>query len=184
MGRDTDSSIGRTEIPALKVEDPEGLYQREGYRLGDSLGYLLKRTVAMLSGAIDQELVHYDLTHPQFSILMILHDTNCSTAAELARETCGDTGAITRMLDRLEAKGLVRRVRSAADRRVVNIELTAAGKAAADQMPTLAINVLNRHLQGVNREELETMKQLLRRLLGNGGVQIPGQKTSDSGQSS
>jgi len=37
-----------------------------------ALGYLLKRTMAMLSTALDQELARYDLTHPQYSILMIL----------------------------------------------------------------------------------------------------------------
>ena len=53
-----------------------------------------------------------------------------STAAELARACHLDAGAMT-LLDRLEAKGLCQRERSAADRRVVNIALTEAGKAAA-----------------------------------------------------
>ncbi|HEY3700333.1 MAG TPA: MarR family transcriptional regulator [Spongiibacteraceae bacterium] len=162
------------DLSGLRVEDSDGLYQREGYRICESLGYLLKRTVTMLSGAIDQELAQYDLTHPQFSILMILSERNCYTAADLARETCGDTGAITRMLDRLEAKDMVRRVRSVEDRRVVNIELTQSGKLFAEKIPVVAINVLNRHLTGFSKEELETMKGFLRRLLSNGGVPITG----------
>ena len=47
-----------------------------------------------------------------------------NTAAELARIGCVDTGAMTRMLDRLEAKGLVRRSRCPKDGRVVQLELT------------------------------------------------------------
>jgi len=167
-----DDIINKLDLSDLKVEDPNGLYKLEGYRLSESLGFLIKRTMSMLSSALDQELARYDLTHPQFSILMILSERNCSTAADIARETCGDTGAMTRMLDRLEAKGIVRRVRSSEDRRIVNIELTEAGRLAVQKMPILAINALNHHLQGFSREELELMKSFLRRLLSNGGVPI------------
>ncbi|MDB6062069.1 MAG: hypothetical protein JWM78_2172 [Verrucomicrobiaceae bacterium] len=166
--------MDKLDLPSAGIEDPSGLYQLEGYRLSESLGYLLKRTVAMFSNALDQELSRYDLTHQQFSILMILSECNCSTAADLARETCGDTGAITRMLDRLEAKGIVNRVRSQDDRRVINIELSDAGKQLVEKLPAVPINVMNRHLQGFDRSELETMKNCLHRLLGNGGVTVPG----------
>lgn len=167
-------SDAKPDFSELKVKDPGGLYKEGGYRLCESLGYLVKRTASMLSGAIDQELAPYDLTHPQFSILMNLAELKCQTAAELARETCGDTGAITRMLDRLEAKGLIRRVRSREDRRVVKIQLTPTGELCAQKMPVAAINVLNHYLEGFSPQELETMKGLLRRLLDKGGVRIPG----------
>lgn len=164
----------KPDIADIQIQDPNGLYNRENYSLCESLGYLIKRTSSMLSNAIDQELASYELTHQQFSILVILSQLKCETAADLARETCGDTGAITRMLDRLEAKDMIRRVRSLEDRRIVNIELTPAGKSCAEKMPVVAINVINRHLQGFDTQELETMKQFLRRLLSNGGVRIPG----------
>jgi len=164
----------KASLADIHIEDPNGLYNRENYSLCESLGYLIKRTSSMLSNAIDQELASHDLTHQQFSILVILSQLKCQTAADLARETCGDTGAITRMLDRLEAKDMIRRVRSVEDRRVVNIELTPAGTRCAEKMPVVAINVINRHLQGFNRQELETVKMFLRRLLDNGGVRIPG----------
>lgn len=162
----------------IQVADKNGLYNAENYSLCESLGYLIKRTSAMLSNAIDQELAVYDLTHQQFSILVMLSQLKCQTAAELARETCGDTGATTRMLDRLEAKDLIRRVRSVEDRRIVNIELTSAGTLCAEKMPVIAINVINRHLAGFEAHELESMKTFLRRLLNNGGVRIPGTETN------
>jgi DNA-binding MarR family transcriptional regulator len=159
---------------ARGASDPQGLYQLEQYRLSESLGYLLKRTGAMLATAIDQELTRFDLTHQQFAILMVLAECDCSTAADLARETCGDTGAITRMLDRLEAKGIVRRVRSLEDRRVLHIELTDTGLQIVEKLPVVPVNVMNRHLQGFSSDELETMKSFLRRLLNNGGQALPG----------
>ena len=159
---------------ARGTADPQALYQLNHYRLSENLGYLLKRTGAMLATAIDQELTRFDLTHQQFAILMVLAECNCSTAADLARETCGDTGAITRMLDRLEAKDIVRRVRSLEDRRVINIELTDSGKQIVEKLPVVPVNVMNRHLQGFSKDELETMKSYLRRLLSNGGMSLPG----------
>ena len=169
-----ENSTTTPNIADIRIENPKGLYNRDNYSLCESLGYLIKRASAMLSGAIDQELAPYDLTHQQFAILVILSELKCQTAASLARATCGDTGAITRMLDRLEAKDLVRRARSVTDRRVVNIELTPAGALCAEKMPLVAINVINRHLGGFDNQELESLKVFLRRLLDNGGVTMPG----------
>jgi DNA-binding MarR family transcriptional regulator len=59
----------------------------------------------------------------------MLRRSRASTVAELARELNTDPGAMTRLLDRLECKGLCRRSRSTDDRRVVNIELTPEGEA-------------------------------------------------------
>ena len=87
--------------------------------------------------------------------------------AELARECHLDAGAMTRTLDRLEAKGLCRRVRSQADRRVVHIELTDAGRLAAAGIPAVLSRVQNAHLAGFSVEEFETLKAFLRRILGN-----------------
>lgn len=167
-----EETLATADFSDLRVEDPNGLYQLDNYRLSESIGYLIKRVMAVVSTALDQELSRYDITHQQFSILMILSDTGCSTAADLARITCGDTGAMTRILDRLEAKDVIRRVRSSADRRIVNIELTEAGRAFASKMPIVAINVMNRHLQGFEDTELETMKGFLRRILTTAGVPV------------
>jgi DNA-binding MarR family transcriptional regulator len=178
-----DEVLTKPDLSNLKVTDPNGLYQVGNYRISESIGYLIKRVMAVVSTALDQELAAYDITHQQFSILMILTETNCSTAADIARVTCGDTGAMTRMLDRLEAKDIVRRVRSSADRRVVNIELTEAGRIFAQKMPIVAINVMNRHLQGFEAAELEFMKTCLRRILNTAGVPIVPNASDNAGDS-
>jgi DNA-binding MarR family transcriptional regulator len=167
-----DQTLSNPDLSELRIEDPHGLYNLDNYRVGESVGYLIKRVMAVVSTTLDQELSRYDITHQQFSILMILSDTGCSTAADLARITCGDTGAMTRMLDRLEAKDVIRRVRSSADRRIVNIELTEAGRVFASKMPIVAINVMNRYLQGFEATELELMKDLLRRILATAGAPV------------
>lgn len=153
------------DILNLQVERPDGPYSAEDYRQCESIGYLLKRCYNVLSSDIDQQLAPYDLTHPQFMILMTLNQHNCSTAAELARESMNDTGATTRMLDRLEAKDIIRRERSTEDRRVINIVLTDLGKLVVEKMPVVAINVLNEHLQHFEPDEITTLTRLLGKLI-------------------
>jgi DNA-binding MarR family transcriptional regulator len=91
-----------------------------------------------------------------------------STAAELARESHIDAGAMTRMLDRLAAKGLIERARSETDRRVVHLKLTPEGEAAAEQVPHVLAQVNNEYLSGFNKAEWSHMKEFLQRMLTNG----------------
>jgi DNA-binding MarR family transcriptional regulator len=92
----------------------------------------------------------------------------CGTVAELARTLQSDPGAMTRALDRLEAKGLVARVRSSEDRRVVNLELTEAGREVAAVVPAVLAEVLNLHLAGFSKDEWRALLGMLKRMRANG----------------
>jgi len=140
-------------------------YRPETWRREDSIGYLMGRTINLVKEAVDDELAPTGLTHAQWVPLLKLYTGEASTVAELARETQVDVGAMTRTLDRLEMKGLVRRVRSNSDRRVVNVELTEDGKATAKEIPAVLCRVSNAHLQGFTQEEWHTLRSLLRRVL-------------------
>ncbi len=126
---------------------------------------MMRRIVSHISREVDHELEPLGLTNAQWVPLLKLHLGCGSTAAELARESDLDAGSMTRLLDRLEAKQLCRRVRSLDDRRVVHIELTAAGAATAEQIPAVLSRVQNTHLAGFSFEEWQTLKGLLRRVL-------------------
>ena len=151
--------------PATSVQHE--FYRPEGYVTEDSVGYLMRGVVTAVSQGIDRELASRDLTNPQWLPLFQLFMGKASTVAELARACHLDAGAMTRLLDRLEAKGLCRRVRSVGDRRVVNIELTDEGQVAAQGIPGILSRVQNAHLAGFSVEEFETLKGLLRRILNN-----------------
>ncbi len=140
-------------------------YNAQTYQPGESVGFMMRRIVSHLSREVDRELEPLGLTNAQWVPLLKLHLGCGSTAAELARECDLDAGSMTRLLDRLEAKGLCRRVRSVDDRRVVHIALTAAGVAAAEQIPAVLSRVQNTHLAGFSEEEWQTLKDLLRRVL-------------------
>ena len=144
------------------------IYRPETYRPDESAAYLMRRILALMSAEVDQALGPQGLTSAQWLPLLKLHLGHASTVAELARACQLDTGAMTRLLDRLEAKGLVGRVRSSEDRRVVNIELTGEGRAAAQQIPAVLCQVQNAFLQGLSIEEWQQLKAVLRRILDNG----------------
>ena len=140
-------------------------YRAEGYKPDDSIGYLMRRIIAMLAQGVERELEPTGLTNAQWVPLLKLYMGTASTAAELARLCELDAGSMTRLLDRLEAKQLCRRVRSSDDRRVVNLELTDAGRAAAQEIPAILSRVQNAYLAGFSVEEWQILKSYLRRIL-------------------
>ena len=142
-------------------------YSMKNYSPEESIGYLLKRAGSQLASTIDRELAEFDMTHAQLGIFLKLLHGHANTAADLAREQMTDTGAMTRMLDRLEEKGFVERTRSSTDRRIVEVALTTKGKQLADSMTQVAINALNHHLRNFSSAEIAQFKDFLRRMISD-----------------
>jgi DNA-binding MarR family transcriptional regulator len=155
--------------------DAPTFYDPAHYRPEDSVGYLMRLILSSMAHGIDTQLADSDLTNAQWLPMLKLHLGHASTVAELARACNLDAGAMTRMLDRLEAKGLCKRIRSETDRRVVNIALTDTGCTVAQGIPGVLCAVLNQHLTGLSEEEFSIFKSLLQRILANtaGSVNTP-----------
>lgn len=147
---------------------PEPFYQAGSYSPQESVGYLMKRAMLSLAQQADKRLASLDLTSAQWVPLMRIRELGQATVAELARWSNTDAGAMTRLLDRLEKKGLCRRERSLDDRRVVHVLLTPAGEEAVRHVPVVLADVTNLHLDGFSRDEWETLKSLLNRMVANG----------------
>ena len=142
-------------------------YHPDNYFAENSVGYLMRKTVTRVTQAIDREMEPNGLTNAQWVPLVKLYVGDADTAAGLARECELDAGAMTRLLDRVEAKGLCSRQRSSQDRRVVKLELTDEGRAAALKIPVVLARIQNACLAGFTHEEWETLKGYLRRILDN-----------------
>ncbi len=142
-------------------------YDGEDYKLDDSIGYLMRQIVGAVSTVTDERMAKHGLTDAQWKPLLMIQQGHCKTAAELARLACSDAGAVTRMLDRVEVKGLVQRTRSREDRRVINIALTEDGCRAAAVVPHVLADVLNSVLAGFSVAEVAQLKGLLQRVLAN-----------------
>jgi DNA-binding MarR family transcriptional regulator len=86
----------------------------------------------------------------------------------MARELDMDAGALSRLLERLVAKGLIERERSEVDRRVVHLRLTSEGAAVAAQVPNVLATVNNDFLQGMDKAEWQQLMTLLAHMIANG----------------
>jgi DNA-binding MarR family transcriptional regulator len=152
-----------------------------GWDTDASIGHMARRLVGTMNRAIDARMQDDELTAMQWKPLLMLRLGQADTAAGLARLNCSDNGAMTRMLDRLEAKGLLQRVRSATDRRVVHLALTPEGERVADRIPSALSDVLNAHLAGFSRAEFELLQDFFRRLIANGERLAPSAATVETG---
>ncbi len=145
-----------------------GFYVPGEFRPDQSVGYLMRNVIGSIRERANTRLAVHDLTYVQWLPLYKLAMQQGNTVASLARELEIDAGAMTRSMDRLEAKGLVRRERSTSDRRVVFLVLTAEGRKVARKVPAVLSEVLNGHLQGFSNEEWQLLLQFLNRMLANG----------------
>ena len=157
------------KTPVLpRTARPAGFYRPASYCAEESVGYLMKRIVGSIVCQADKRLDAHGLTSAQWGPLMRLRSQGGSTVAELARWLQVDAGAMTRLLDRLEKKGLCKRVRSTADRRVVQVELTPQGEAALTEVPTVLAEVMNAHLAGFSKADWLALKTYLKRMAETG----------------
>ncbi len=143
------------------------LFSAENYRIEESFGFLINALRARLMAVMDRELADLGITSAQWAVLVQVADTPGCTAAALCRRVHYDTGSMTRMLDRLEEKGLIRRARSDHDRRAAYLYLTETGQDVHARLPAHAARVLNAHFEGFTREEVQTLRSLLNRMLQN-----------------
>jgi DNA-binding MarR family transcriptional regulator len=151
-----------------RIAPPADFYDAQAYCAEESVGYLMKRIMLSIVYQADKRLDLHGLTSAQWGPLMRLQTSGGSTVAELARWLQVDAGAMTRLLDRLEKKGLCKRVRSTEDRRVVKVELTPDGEAAIKQVPAVLAEVMNAHLAGFSKSEWIALKTYLQRMLETG----------------
>jgi MarR family transcriptional regulator, multiple antibiotic resistance protein MarR len=144
-----------------------GLFDSKTFEPRTGIGRLLSQVKMELMEALDRELAPLDITAAQYVILVTLAEGPIDSASGLCKGVSYDPGAMTRMIDRLERKELVRRVRCPADRRKINLELTPEGKAVYPKLIDSAVAVLNRYLRGFSRDEIAELETYLKRMLAN-----------------
>jgi DNA-binding MarR family transcriptional regulator len=141
--------------------------------LNGGLAPLLSQVrMAILSG-VDEEFLRdaqvasLEVTAAQFVIIANLLKGHANSACELCKYMDYDRGAMSRMIDRLESKGLIRRVPLPHTRRTMALEVTDAGKAAFPKMQACLAKVINRLLKGVTKTQVREVEKTLRRMLAN-----------------
>ncbi|MEX3941681.1 MarR family winged helix-turn-helix transcriptional regulator [Paraburkholderia sp. EG287A] len=138
-------------------------YTTKNFMLTESVGFRIVKARNVIVAEMDAALKDLGITGQQMGILVSLMQDVATTPFELSKLLGIDTGLMTRMLDKLETKGLLERSRDADDRRVVNLHLTAKGLKTAEQIPEVAPQVLNARLRKFTKAEFAELNRLLRK---------------------
>jgi DNA-binding MarR family transcriptional regulator len=137
------------------------------FDIRDSLGYLVSHVRQEWIAALEGTLKPLDLTAAQYIVIVNVGSTRAETPVDLCRVMQYDTGAMTRLIDRIEAKGLIRRAAHGADRRCVSLELTPAGHELYPRLVQIVMDMNKRALKGFTRAEAATLETLLKRVASN-----------------
>lgn len=137
------------------------------YIVEESLGFIINRTNQKLSNYLTRRFKPYDITPEQWGLLNRLWEKDGVSQKELSETTVKDQTTVTRILDKLERKGLVKRQTNPDDRRIFLIFLTDEGRSLEDKLVPIAYEVLDEALQGLTQEEVQQMKVLLNKIFEN-----------------
>lgn len=107
------------------------------------------------------------ITGMQASVLLLLACRHSATSVDLAREYKMYPSAITRLVDRLVSRDLVKRVPCERDRRVIYIQATRKGKEIASQLPSAFDQSYVVLLDGMDESDIDAFRRCLRHILLN-----------------
>ena len=116
-----------TAVPETTSETPQNLVRDIIYQI---------RRLMQAGELFTKELNKaYQVSAPQLHCLLALHENGPLPPSQIARHIMVKSSTVTGIIDRLEQKGLVYRLRNSPDRRVITIQLTEAGKELAQNAP-------------------------------------------------
>jgi DNA-binding MarR family transcriptional regulator len=121
------------------------------------------RTASVLEDAFEQILKPAGITNAQYNVLRILRGAEPDG---LCRNDVRDRMLtrmpdMTRLLDRMEAAGLVTRTRDAEDRRIVTTRISAKGRRLVDKLDAAVAEEHQQRLGHLNKTELRQLIELL-----------------------
>ena len=136
------------------------------------------KTADLLTRVLDQHLAAHDLTHQQYNVLRILRGAGAQGIPTLAiaDRLIECTPGMTRLLDRMETKGLVLRKRCREDRRQVLCYAAPRGNDLLDQLEPILRPLVERFFERIRPAELETFIETMERVREQAaGAQRPAQ---------
>ncbi len=137
--------------------------------LDQSAGYLINMTALLLKRELNAIIKSnkIEVTPEQWAILNRLHEKSGLAQNEVAKLTFKDNANITRIVDKLESKGLVKRQADSNDRRAWKIAITKKGTEIRNSVEPLAIEVLDKATVGLSEKDVQLLNHTLKKLLDN-----------------
>lgn len=124
----------------------------------------LKRASESLSSRLQHNLSNYNLTESQLGVLESLYHLGSMCQKELGTKILKSTGNITLIIDNLEKRDLVRRIRNTEDRRYFTIELTGEGKKLIGDFMPKHVKEIVKEFAILSNDELEVLQKLCKKI--------------------
>ncbi|MFJ1626833.1 MarR family winged helix-turn-helix transcriptional regulator [Marinilactibacillus psychrotolerans] len=134
-------------------------------KLENQLCFSLYASTRQMTKIYRPLLKELNITYPQYLTLLVLWEVQTISVKSLGERLFLDSGTLTPMLKRMEENGLITRVRSTRDERVVEISLTKKGIQAEDKAESIPVNFI-KHLN-LEEEEFLQLKKILAKMMDN-----------------
>ena len=139
-----------TSLPETAPETPQNMVREIIYQI---------RRLMQAGELFTKELNRtYQVSAPQLHCLLALHENGPLPPSQIARHIMVKSSTVTGIIDRLEQKGLVTRLRNSPDRRVITIQLTEAGKELARNAP---FPIQHKIVDGIRKLPEGEIKQII-----------------------
>ncbi|HCA78845.1 MAG TPA: MarR family transcriptional regulator [Bacteroidetes bacterium] len=129
-----------------------------------SLWVKLARASSLFTRLSARDIERYGLTQPQFSVVEALGHLGPMTTGDLGKKMLVTGGCMTVILDNLERDGVVERVRSVEDRRVVTVGLTTKGTELFERIFRQHATRITELASVLTVEEQQQLSDLLKKL--------------------
>ncbi|WP_370416080.1 MarR family winged helix-turn-helix transcriptional regulator [Streptomyces fradiae] len=140
--------------------------------LRDHLGYWLRRLSDEVHGRFERELAEHGVTVSQWGVLITVHRGDATTTREVARYLGIDAGAVSRLVDRLAAKGLMTREPDPASRRTLRLALTETGRDLAPRLAEIADRNDAHFFADLGPDRRRQLEDWIRHLTGEAPPQV------------
>lgn len=134
------------------------------------LGRMIHRTQAALVIAIDAQLAVYGVTAVQLAVLAAVDRGHADTASRLCRQIPCTAGAMTRLIDRLQQKGLIVRTAYEGDRRAYRLTLSARARLLLPSLIAASDTALEQCFSSLGASELAQLEAGLMRIRPHGCI--------------
>jgi DNA-binding MarR family transcriptional regulator len=157
----------RERISKLADAKRRGDPEFAGFRLDDSPLYLVVRTAGRYAQEMENALNASGMDLPSWRALMIVNEASPSSVSEIAERSVTRLSTMTRVVQRLQRKKLVKLSRRPADARVTEVRLTPLGKRRVERERRTAGEIYRRAMRDFSAADIGVLKRFTRRIFAN-----------------
>jgi len=137
------------------------------FRLADSPLYLIVRTAGRYAQELENALIATGMDLLSWRALMIVNETSPSSVSEIAERSVTRLSTMTRVVQRLQKKNLVKLAKRPSDARVTEVHLTPLGKRSVERERATAAGIYRRAVRDLSAADIHVLNGLTRRIFAN-----------------